>query len=250
MIKIRILIIEDEPEQGQILRETLEEKGYEVTAVATNLKDGLGFFYAQKPDIVIIDVYLDGKPDGIVFAERINENPATLKPFVFLTSAVDRGTFEAARLTKPYSYLIKPFNTLELEYALELALEKFTNTVGLFSSGQIGATLIMEAFFLIKKRDTLVKVPFDHIEFIEVEGKYATIFTEDDSFLIEISLKLLFQKLPEKQFIQIHRNHVVNLNKVKKLHLADNQMELISGKKITISRRYKDQFVERYSVLK
>ena len=128
-MKIRILIIEDEALQAQSLKEALEERGYEVTAVANNLKDALGYYYAQKPDIVIVDVYLNGKPDGIVFAQRINENKFTLKPFAFLTSSIDRKTFEQARITNPYCYLIKPFNVLELEFAIELAIEKFMGSV-------------------------------------------------------------------------------------------------------------------------
>ncbi|KQS47891.1 hypothetical protein ASG38_10755 [Flavobacterium sp. Leaf359] len=249
MEKIRILIIEDDSFQAVSLQEALEEKGYEVTATASNLKDALGYFYAQKPDIVIIDVYLGNDPDGILFAQRINENPATLKPFVFLTSAVDRETFESARLTNPYSYLIKPFNVLELQFAIELAIERFLEIPGMFSAHQTG-TAIMEAFLLIKKKEALTKVLFSSIEYVRVEGKYVSIATHEESFLIEMSLKLLQQKLPEKQFIQVHRNYVVNMNLVKKLHLSDNQIELLSGNRISMSRRFKEKFMERYSILK
>lgn len=249
MTKIRILIIEDDPLQAESLQETLENKGYEVTAIAGNLKDALGYFYAQKPDLVIIDVYLENNPDGIVFAQRINENPATLRPFVFLTSAVDRETFESARVTNPYSYLIKPFNVLELQFAIELAIERFVEMPGAFSGGSSG-TAVMESFFLIKKKDTLVKVPFSAIEYFKVEGKYVSIIAEQESFLIEISLKVLLQKLPEKQFIQVHRNYVVNMNTVKKFHLTDSHIELLSGKTVSMSRRFKEKFMEHYSILR
>lgn len=96
----------------------------------------------------------------------------------------------------------------------------------------------------------MTKVLFSSIEYVRVEGKYVSIATHEESFLIEMSLKLLQQKLPEKQFIQVHRNYVVNMNLVKKLHLSDNQIELLSGNRIPMSRRFKEKFMERYSILK
>ncbi|MEN0008737.1 response regulator transcription factor [Flavobacterium nitrogenifigens] len=248
-MKIRILIIEDEALQAQSLKEALEERGFEVTAVANNLKDALGYYYAQKPDIVIVDVYLNGKPDGIVFAQRINENQFTLKPFAFLTSSLDRKTFELARITNPYCYLIKPINVLELEFTIELAIEKFMGVQGIFSGAQSRA-IMMDGFFLIKRKDTLVKVSFNCIECIYVEGKYTSIITKDESFLTEISLKQIQQQLPDKQFVQIHRNHMVNLNVIKRIHISDNHIELLSGKTVLMSRRFKEKIGMHYSILK
>jgi len=56
-------------------------------AVATNYKDALAVFYDQSVDLIIIDVFLNGVPDGITFAETISTIPGALKPFIFLTSS-------------------------------------------------------------------------------------------------------------------------------------------------------------------
>jgi DNA-binding NarL/FixJ family response regulator len=61
-------------------------------------------FYANKVDVVIIDIFLNGSPDGIAFAETINVVPNASKPFVFLTSSNDRQIFERAKLTRPFSF--------------------------------------------------------------------------------------------------------------------------------------------------
>ena len=126
MDKINVLIIEDTLAQSDTLVHALEENNYAVVGVATTLTEALSLFYSsQKVDLVIIDIFLHGVPDGIAFAETINAVPNASKPFVFLTSSTDRQIFERAKLTQPFSYLLKPFNELELLYAIEMAVEKF-----------------------------------------------------------------------------------------------------------------------------
>lgn len=245
---INVLIIEDDLKESEKINEHLIAMGYHTTT-ATNLKDAYGYFYAQKPDLVLIDIFLGGVPDGIEFAKRISENEASKKPFIFLTSSMDRTVFDAAKMTDPYSYLLKPYNLLELEYAIELALEKFAGEVGVFSTGDY-ASLIIDQSFFIKKKDALIKVQLDTIEFIEVEGKYSKIVTFEDSFLVQQSLVQILQKLPKNQFLRVHRNYLVNVTKIKKLNLSDNQIILKNGKAILISRRYKESFMETFSILK
>ena len=249
MKKISIQIIEDNAEEAEKLRRYLEKCNYEVSGIADNLKDALGLFYAQKPDMVIVDIFLQDKPDGIVFAEKINENHTTRKPFVFLTGATDRNTFEVAKLTAPFSYLLKPFNELELLYAIELAVEKFANEIGVFSSEQYPYVIINESFF-IKKRDFLVKVPVNSITHIEVKGKYLSIYSDSNSFLVQLSLTELLRRLPEKQFIRVNRSVAVNLDKVVSISTVDDQMILDNDKKILISRRNKESIIKSFNVLK
>lgn len=249
MAAVRILIIEDDEEAAAELRQHLEAQHYEVTGIADNLRDALGLFYAQKPDMVIVDIFLNGQPEGITFAEKMNENHHTRKPFIFLTSATDRTTFEAARITAPFSYLLKPFNKLELQYAIELALEKFAHEVGVLSSGQSPFVLIHESFF-IKKREVLVKVPIRSIAYIEVEGKYLNIYSDDHNFLVQISLVEMLNKLPGEQFIRVNRNTIVNIRKMVSIHLADDHIILESGKRIRISRRNRDNIIKIFDVLK
>lgn len=90
MDNINVLIIEDTPEQSDALIKVLLENNYAIAGVARNFKDALQLFYEKTVDIIVIDVFLDGKPDGITFAESINIIPNASKPFVFLTSSQDR----------------------------------------------------------------------------------------------------------------------------------------------------------------
>ena len=248
MSKIQILIIEDELFEAQKIKLTLEKNNFEVVGIATNLEEALGLYYSKDVDIVIIDVFLNNEPEGITFAETIIKNKKTLKPFLFLTSATSRSIFETAKLTNPYSYLLKPFNELELKYALELALEKFTGDTNVFVKDEFPSVYFNKSFF-IKKNNTLIKVLVDNIQYVAVEGRYSNIITLNGSFIVQLSLNQLLKEIPSPDFIRVHRNYIINLNKIEKVFLLDNLILLEDDIKVTISRQYKQEFVNRYQIL-
>ena len=76
----------------------------------------------------------------------------------FLTSSKDRQIFERAKLTKPFSFLLKPFNELEVLYAIEMAIEKFYEQTNVFVSEEQD-TVIGNSHLFIKKKNALQKVP-------------------------------------------------------------------------------------------
>ena len=125
MDKLNILIIEDSKDESDALSRVLIDNNYNVVGVAASFKEALNLFYSNPVDLVVIDVFLDGNPEGIMFAETICITPNAAKPFIFLTSSNSRQIFERAKLTKPFGFLIKPFNELEVLYAIEMAIEKF-----------------------------------------------------------------------------------------------------------------------------
>ena len=114
MERINILIVEDTPAESDALAKVLVEQQYNVVGVARSHQEALKLFFSNKVDIVVIDIFLNGIPEGITFAETLNNVPESSRPFVFLTSSTDRTIFERAKLTKPFSFLLKTFNSLEV----------------------------------------------------------------------------------------------------------------------------------------
>lgn len=239
MNNINVLIIEDTPTESDALIKVLKANDYNVVGLATNHKDALHLFYNNKIDIAIIDIFLNGSPDGIAFAETINVVPNASKPFVFLTSSTDRQIFERAKFTKPFSYLMKPFNELELLYALELAVEKFYAQNDVFLSDEED-TVISEEYLFIKKGKSLKKVLITEIVYIEVEEKYCNIVTEKEKFVILISLTKILELLDQTIFSRTHRNYIVNTQKITEIIPSDNLILLNGGHKVTLSDKYKD----------
>lgn len=247
MDNINVLIIEDSSDQSEALGKVLLANKFNIVGVATNYKDALTLFYSNTVDIVVIDVFLDGKPDGIIFAETINIVPNAAKPFVFLTSSKDRKIFERAKLTKPFSFLMKPFNELEILYAIEMAVEKFYEQTNVFLS-ENQDTVISNDYLYIKKKNALKKVSLIDILFIEVEDRYCNIITEKEKFIIQISLTKMSSLLNKNKFIRTHRNYIVNKDKIEEIILSDNLIIITGNHKVNLSDSYKD-FIKTINII-
>lgn len=248
MNNVSVLIIEDTPAESEALVQVLTENNYTIAGVARTFSDALALFYQQTVDIVIIDVFLNGNPDGIAFAETINITPDAARPFVFLTSSNDRQIFDRAKLTKPFSFLLKPFNELEILYALEIAIEKFYGQTNVFLSDDQDTVVSTDSLF-IKKKNTLKKVRMDDIIYIEVEERYCNIITEHEKFVIMISLTKLSELLESSKFVRTHRNYIVNTSKIEEIILPENLLILQGNHKVTLSDKHRD-FLKKFNILK
>ncbi|WP_299834611.1 response regulator transcription factor [uncultured Tenacibaculum sp.] len=238
MDNINVLIIEDTVEESNKLVKLLEENNYTVSGIARTFQEALALFYKVKVDILIVDIFLNGVPEGITFAETITTVPEAAKPFVFLTSSKDRQIFERAKLTKPYSFLLKPFNELEVLYAIEMAIEKFYDQSDVFFTEEEDTVISGDSLF-IKKGKSLKKVLLTDIIYIEVEEKYCNIITEKEKFVILISLTKILKLLDPNSFCRTHRNYIVNINKIVEIVPSDNLIVLQGKHHVTLSERYK-----------
>ncbi len=122
MTKTRILVVEDEAITVAALKRELASLGYEVIATANTTESAVQAAEQHQPDIVLMDITLAGKLDGIAAAVTIRGT--TGAPVIFLTAHADHGTMERAMLAGPFGYLLKPFNQAELKAAIEVALHK------------------------------------------------------------------------------------------------------------------------------
>ena len=248
MDNINVLIIEDLPADSDALVKVLTENNYTVVGVATKYSEALSMFYKNTVDIIIIDVFLEGKPDGIAFAETISIIPNAIKPFVFLTSSKDRQIFERAKLTHPFSFLLKPFNALEILYAIEMAVEKFYAQTNVFFNEDQN-TVISKDYLFIKKKNSLKKVLIADVLYIEVEERYCNVVTESEKFVILISLTKIIELLDANKFCRTHRNFIVNAEKIEEILVSDTLIILKGNHKIILSDKYKD-LTKRFHILK
>lgn len=120
--KPRILIVEDEAIIAQDIKNTLEKFGYHNAGIVLNGKQVATAVEKYKPDLILMDVVLNGKNDGIKAAEIIRcENDI---PVVYLTAYADRKTVGLAKVTEPYGYITKPYDDKDLKCTIEIALYK------------------------------------------------------------------------------------------------------------------------------
>ncbi|MBF0336463.1 MAG: response regulator [Nitrospirae bacterium] len=120
--KTTILIAEDEWVIANDIEIRLQEMGYEVVGIVSTAVKAIARATELRPDLVLMDIKLDGEMDGIEAATHIYSRLHI--PFVFLTAFSDKKTIERAKLAEPFGYLIKPFKERELQIAVDIALYK------------------------------------------------------------------------------------------------------------------------------
>jgi CheY-like chemotaxis protein len=120
MAVARILIVEDERLIAVDLQRRLTRLGYAVVALAASGAEAIHKALALCPDVVLMDIRLQGDMDGVEAAQQIHAS--TTVPVVFMTAYVDEDTQQRIRATSPWSCLYKPFATNQVQSVLEHVL--------------------------------------------------------------------------------------------------------------------------------
>ena len=118
----KILIVEDETIVALDTKSTLTKLGYEVVDIVTNYDDAISSFLDKKPDIILMDIFLNNSLSGIEISKKINEISNT--PIIYMSAYCDDETLSQAAITEPFGYLVKPFNRNDLKSMLNMATYK------------------------------------------------------------------------------------------------------------------------------
>lgn len=117
-----VVIVEDEVIIALDMKQCLEEYGYIVDGIYANTTEALENIELHKPDVVLMDIILEGGQEGTQIVSHIQEKLGI--PVVYVTSHSDDQTLKKARITKPYGYIIKPADEQQLHSAIQIALFK------------------------------------------------------------------------------------------------------------------------------
>jgi len=118
----QILIVEDERIVAEDLKRCLEKLGYTVPGVVSFGEEAIREAEGKRPDLVLMDIMLNGDLDGIEAAEQIRTRLNI--PIIYLTAYADKNTLERAKATEPFGYILKPFEERELHIVIEMSLYK------------------------------------------------------------------------------------------------------------------------------
>jgi PAS domain S-box-containing protein len=122
MAAARILIVEDDRVVARDIAQQMSSAGHTVVGVTTCGEEALSIAEDTAPDLVLMDVRLEGELDGIDTARLLRENLNL--PVVFLTAYADEETVRRATVTEPFGYVLKPFDDTQLRTVVEMALYK------------------------------------------------------------------------------------------------------------------------------
>ena len=219
-----ILVVEDNPNFALEIEMTIEAMGYQYLG---NPKDGpqtLKAIEKVKPDLIILDININGDIDGISLAKEFEHKKI---PVIFITGFESSEYFNRARETNHLAYLVKPFHMLTLRGAIEKAASLKEKSKALF----------------VKNNNMFRKILIKEIKWVEVDGNYCFLFVEKKKHVVKMSLKKILQSInQENRFLQIHRNYVVRQKYITNYNSIKNAIKIDSNL-IPVGRKYKSKVI-------
>jgi two-component system, response regulator PdtaR len=238
-----ILIVEDELIIAEDISSKLTRLGYKVLGVAVSADEAIAKIRQNPPDLLLLDIHLQGAIDGIELARLVSDDWDI--PFIYLTAHADEPTYTRAIPTRPSAYLLKPFHESELIIALELALQQPVSTADKTSLSRVTELDkgISADVIYIRKRGRFERILLKDILFLEASGNSTEVITEDRRFIVNESLSHFFEQISSNRFIRIHRSYVVNLDYVNAIEEA---RLFIGTRELPISKSYKPELHARF----
>lgn len=235
MRKIRILAIDDDPLQREMLRSQIEEMGHLIIDVVHQPEEFKRLAVAALPELLIIDIDLKLEITGIDLAEEILELREI--PIIFLSGIQETNKIKDAIARAPVAFITKPYDELSLFAALEMAAKHLSKPEAVDDF----LTTSPEGVF-IKNGHYLIRILFDDLMWIEVQEKDCTLHCGSEKHVLRMRLKDLLKQLP-KEFLQIHRSYAINLKHLKKIDTRNMMVEL-NSEQIPFSRNYRNELTE------
>ncbi|MES2690180.1 MAG: response regulator [Bacteroidota bacterium] len=216
MSAIKILVAENELLISEAIASTLADAGYQVTGQVSHGEDAVIAAAGTPPDLIIMDIKLDGKMDGIAAAWLIRKQKEI--PLIYLTDMDDKQTISRARQTNPSAYLLKPFNDRQLLTSINLALyNRSHNREAEPADAMVPADVhyvIRDVFFIKNKKGNMEKVKLEDINYIEASGAYTYVYTDTDKHTLIMSLNHVLDSITLPSFVRVHKSYGINIEKV------------------------------------
>ena len=247
MEKTNILVVEDENIVSKDIQYSLNKLGYNIIGAASTGEKAFELAATKNPDIILMDIMLKGDINGIQTAERIKRELQI--PVIYLTAYADEATLAKAKITEPYGYILKPFKDIDLHTSIEMALYKFYKEKEVIKERDLLYSLMnnkneKKEFIFVKSKSKLVKINTKDIFFVEALKDYVTINTFDSRYTIHSTMKDIVLKLPEEQFIRVHRSFIVRIDKIVSIEFPNLQLEK-DKKTIPIGGSFREGLIKK-----
>ncbi|HEY4613131.1 MAG TPA: LytTR family DNA-binding domain-containing protein [Bacteroidota bacterium] len=255
MNPIRVIAVDDEPASLQALRAMLaDRKDVEIIREISQPSEAIQEIKKQKPDVLFLDIQMPGM-SGFQLIEQIKSEDM---PIVVFVTAYDRyavKAFDAHAL----DYILKPYGHNRLEETLTRVKEHLARKEQYHQYKRIEQ--LIESMrsetsnpprFLVKKKDKVIHVKPEDIDWIEASGNYVRLKVRGEGFLLRERISVIEKKLPKRNFIRVHRSMIVNLDRIKELvpiFQRDFTLVLNDGTKIKLGRTYAEEFFKLMKAL-
>lgn len=234
---MKVGILEDEFLIAEHLSNIIGDMGNDVSFICDNVASAKENILSHNVDFMILDITVTGKSTGVDLAKFINDNLNI--PFLFITSNTNQKVLDMVKSTKPYAFLTKPFKNLDVEMALDLAIEKHNSIM--VKNGD------HKEYLFVKDKKNWLKVNYNQLIYIEASDNYSTLFLENDQLVITKNLKHFEEILPGSIFIRVNRSVIVNSKfisgfETKNLFLGEKKLVVTDNYKTNVLKLFKKDF--------
>lgn len=241
-MKRNILIVEDEELYASKLEMLVDMAGHHLVGIVDNSQDALKMIEQVVPDLILMDINIQGEHDGIELADLIHQEREI--PILFISSLKDDMTFRRVSRTRPVGFLLKPFDELQLQRSIDLIISQLPKENKVEDLHNWETTQFDTDHFFVKSKQKLEKVLIANILFLEANGRYTNLHTTAKKYLIRIAMSELANKLPSENFAKTHRSFIIQIDKVTAVDLQDSVVWL-GEKNVPLSKREREVFLER-----
>ena len=244
---VKILVVEDEMPIAAKISMLLTNLGYDITGIFARGEEAVVSVKENIVDLILLDINLKGEIDGIETSVQIHRFCGI--PVIYLTANGDDATFNRAKITKPAGFIARPFKSVELQRAIELAICRMAeNESGqqTFEGNNEVQHFILSDRIFVRNKEKMIKILVSDILYVEADRNYSRIFTPRKEYLLSVTLKTIQEKLPENVFVRVHRSYMININQVEEV--ADSYV-IIGKKPIPMSAGLKEQLLKRIKTL-
>jgi len=230
-MKLRCIIVDDEPMARKGIEEDVKEIGFiEIAGIAESSLQAIELTNACTPDLILLDIQMP-KLNGLDFLKSL-KNP----PMVIIITAYSEHALEGYSLDV-IDYLVKPVPFDRLLKACNKAREIYELRQQAADSKSGGSE-----YFFIKCENKYEKILLHELLFAEAADNYVLIHTTGKTFITYLTLKSIEGYLPATLFMKVHKSFIVAIDKID--HIEGNEI-MIRKKKVPIGRNLKEEVMER-----
>jgi DNA-binding LytR/AlgR family response regulator len=200
-----------------------------IAASCSNAMEAFNIISSHKIDLVFLDINMP-EISGISFAKSINSNIKIIFTTAYRDYAVEGFELQAV------DYLLKPISFERLIKAVNNYFEIYSS-----NNASISSQSDTNDFMFVRSDRRMIKIDFDSIIYIESYSDYIKIHLANETIVTRETISAIEAKLPNKQFIRIHRSFIVALAHINSF---TNDHVVVQGQALTISRSYKKEVLE------
>ena len=230
--QINCIIVDDEPMAREILQTHLEKIDFvNILASCKNAMEAYSVISSNTIDLVFLDINMP-EVSGLTLAKSINKEIKVIFTTAYRKYAVDGFDLEVV------DYLLKP---ISFERLLQ-AINKLNISPGAKLETNHQTLKSVNNFIFVRSDRKMVKTDFNHINYIESLSDYVKIHLLDKTIVTRETISNLEDKLPQSNFIRIHRSYIVAIDKIESF---TSEFVEVSNKAIPVSRTYKNAVLNK-----